>query len=511
MQPRQHEESEERYLALPSRQVSSLLIAGLGGLIAVGLGAAVALALMLPNAWAGLVTLAVCAGLGATIWGAVKLPVVPILRGALLVSFWFRLEINLLPLIKQGHETPVGLVVSLNMLLSLLLLAAFLYERRRGQQAEPVFPAAFSWAVAALVLLSVFSVMQSADRQFGLYGLWWQMTELLICFVAAAQFRSPRALRQVVLCFAVAILLNAGLGVLQYLELFGGWALLGATTGERLMKIPGMEVSRASGLLEAANSFGWVLVSYCPVILAPALLAKDALPRGARTLCLVSFFSGTVALLLTFSRGSWLAFALALPLFALLVSSGLPAKKRGRMLVGLAGALLALLLCSVPFLPAITARLTGDDEGAAESRVPLMEVATAMIEEHPFVGVGLSNYEVVMRRYDRTAEFITEHFPYPVHNLYLHVAAEAGIPALLCLLTLVGLALACGWRAWRRPEQALARAVAGGLMIGMFAYLVTALKEPSSFDSGQIRNLFLLCGLLIATERASRQSGDEIT
>jgi peptidoglycan/LPS O-acetylase OafA/YrhL len=91
------------------------------------------------------------------------------------------------------------------------------------------------------------------------------------------------------------------------------------------------------------------------------------------------------------------------------------------------------------------------------------------------------------------------------------VAAEAGIPALLCLLTLVGLALACGWRAWRRPEQALARAVAGGLMIGMFAYLVTALKEPSSFDSGQIRNLFLLCGLLIATERASRQSGDEIT
>jgi hypothetical protein len=50
----------------------------------------------------------------------------------------------------------------------------------------------------------------------------------------------------------------------------------------------------------------------------------------------------------------------------------------------------------------------------------------------------------------------------------------------------------------------LPRALAGGLMVGMLAYLITAMKELSSFDSGQIRLLFLLCGLLIAAHSATR-------
>ena len=36
------------------------------------------------------------------------------------------------------------------------------------------------------------------------------------------------------------------------------------------------------------------------------------------------------------------------------------------------------------------------------------------------------------------------------------------------------------------------------------AYLISALKELSSFDSGQMRMLFLLFGLLLAAERAAR-------
>lgn len=474
--------------------------------LAVLLGALLSAVLVLPLTWAVLVTMAVCALLGGTIWAAMKLPLLPILRIALLASFWFRLEINVLPVIKQGHETPFGVIVSLNFLLSLLLIVAFLYARKQGLQRVPVFPRAFAWFAVTLIGFSVLSVLQASDTRLAVYGFWWQMTEFAMCFAAAAQFRSQQTLRNVVICLAVAILFNSVLGVLQYLELFSGWALLGATTGDRLMKVPGMEVSRASGLLDAANTFGWALVSYSPIVLVPALLAKKALSQRMRMLCFVSFIAGTVALLLTFSRGSWMALALTLPVLAVLVLSALPAQERGRMIAGLAGAFLLLVLCSLPFLPALSARVFGDDEGAAESRWPLMEVASAMIQDHPLLGVGLSNYEAAMRSYDRTADFISDVFPYPVHNLYLHVAAEAGIPALLCLLAMVAVAMVCGWQAWRRtaPEYALVRAVAGGLMIGMIAYLITAMKEPSSFDSGQIRNLFLLSGLLIATERASR-------
>ncbi|MFN0120429.1 MAG: O-antigen ligase family protein [Blastocatellia bacterium] len=476
-------------------------------LLALGLGALIVTVMMLPKTSAALPGLVICGALGLVIWNALKLPLLPILRVALLASFWFRLEINLFTLIKQGHETPVGLVISLNLLLNVLLLLAFLPTRSQGTVGSGVWPPAFTWTVGILVLCCLLSVMYGAETRLGLYALWWLMSELLLCYVAAAYFRTERLLRQVVICFAVAILLNSLLGVLQYLDLFTGWEIVGATTGDRQMKIPGMEVSRASGLLEAANSFGWALVSFSPVILAPALLAKKELPLWLRRLCVLAFFCGVVALILTFSRGSWMAFVLTLPVFAVFVLWALPAKERGQMFIRLAGALVFLLVLGLPFLEPLSARIFGDDEGAAETRLPLMEVAAEMIRDRPFLGVGLSSYEAVMRRYDHTADFITEHFPYPVHNMFLHVASEAGIPALLCLLTMVGIALHCGWKAWRRkePEHSLPRALAGGLIIGMLAYLITALKEPSSFDSGQIRNLFLLCGLLIGSECATRK------
>ena len=512
MQGWYHEQHREGFHVEAPHQLSARWLTLVGLLLSIGLGTIVASAMTMSKTSAMLVTLVICGALGVIIWGTLKLPVIPILRVAMLASFWFRLEINLFPIIKQGHETPVGLVISLNLLLNGLLLLAFMSARWQGVLSGGVWPPAFTLVASALVLLCSLSVLHGTETQLGIYALWGLLTELLICYVAAAYFRTDALLRQLIICVAIAILLNSLLGMLQYLEIFNGWEILGATTGERQMKIPGMEVSRASGLLEAANSFGWALVSFSPVILAPVLLAKKALPPWVRKLCLTAFFCGAVALLLTFSRGSWMAFAITLPVFVGFILWALPAKERGQMLVRLTCALGLLLVLGLPFLEPLSARLFGDDEGAAETRLPLMEVAAEMIRDRPMLGVGLSSYEAVMRRYDHTADFITEHFPYPVHNLFMHVAAEAGIPALLCLLTMVGIALFCGAKAWRRkePEHALVRAVAGGLMIGTLAYLITALKEPSSFDSGQIRNLFLLCGLLIATERATHKPDKEM-
>lgn len=382
------------------------------------LGALLIQILNLPKTWAALLCLALGGGCVTLIWVALKLPIVPILRMALLASFWFRLEINLFPLIKAGHETPVGLVVSLNLLLCVMLLTAFLYARWQSAEPRQILPSAYLWAASALVLLSVLSVVNGAETGLGLYALWGLLYQLLICYVVAAHFGAVAILRQAVICLALAILLNSLLGILQYFDLFAGWELLGATTSDRQMKLPGLEVSRASGLVESANSFGWVLVSFCPVIITPVLLAQNALRAWERRLCGLAFFCGVAALLLTFSRGSWMAFAASCPLLAIFVLRALPARERWRMIFRLAGMLVLLVLLSLPFLGPFSARLFGEDDGAAESRFSLMEVAVEMIQQNPWLGVGLSSYEAVMRRYDHTADFISEHFPYPVHNMF---------------------------------------------------------------------------------------------
>jgi O-antigen ligase len=485
-----------------------LLTSGLGLLLALALGAAVAMALKGAPQKAALGCLAVGGALGAAVWFLMKLPVVMPLRVALIASFWFRLETELLAVAKAGHDLPFGLNVSLKLILAVMLAAAFAYARLRGEGGGRVWPPAFKFAAGGLWLCGALSAVYGAGGLAGLYALWGLAGVMLICFVVAAHFGTVEALRQAVVCIAVAIALNGVLGVLQYLELFGGWQTLGATVGETQMTIPGSDISRASGLLEMSNSFGWYLASFLPVVIAPPLMAKDALKGWERLLCVGGFLLGAVALVLTFSRGSWAAFAVTVPLLVAFVLGALPPLQRRRMLLRLAGVLIVLAALGAPLLGVAVMRLTEDDQGAAESRVSLMEVAGEMIRANPLLGVGLGGYEAEMRRYDETADFISEHFPYPVHNLFLHVAAEAGIPALACLLLLTAVALGCGWRAWRdETGHALTRALAAGLMFGTLAFLLTGLKEPSTLDAGQIRVLFLLCGLLVAVERAGRRAG----
>ncbi|MGH9845691.1 MAG: O-antigen ligase family protein, partial [Blastocatellia bacterium] len=166
-------------------------------------------------------------------------------------------------------------------------------------------------------------------------------------------------------------------------------------------------------------------------------------------------------------------------------------------------------LLAIPFSGKIVSRLTDDDRGSAEVRLPLIQVALAMIADNPVLGVGMGSYESVMRNYDETPELVTEHFDWPVHNVYLHIAAETGLPGLLLFLALAALASRRGWMVLRNSgADPLLRALALGLLAGMAAYLINGLKEGSCFQTGMMRPFFLLCGLLLANERASRRTAE---
>jgi hypothetical protein len=58
----------------------------------------------------------------------------------------------------------------------------------------------------------------------------------------------------------------------------------------------------------------------------------------------------------------------------------------------------------------------------------------------------------------------------------------------------------------RNPSaDPMMRTLALGLLTGMMAFLITGLKESGCFQTGMMRTFFLLCGLLLGVERASRR------
>ena len=62
----------------------------------------------------------------------------------------------------------------------------------------------------------------------------------------------------------------------------------------------------------------------------------------------------------------------------------------------------------------------------------MFRVALNIIQQNPLFGTGLNTYSEVMHHYD--PKHLIGGFEFPVHNMYLFIAAEIGIPGLLFFL-----------------------------------------------------------------------------
>lgn len=167
--------------------------------------------------------------------------------------------------------------------------------------------------------------------------------------------------------------------------------------------------------------------------------------------------------------------------------------------------LIASLILVVPAWNYIYSRITGDDQGAAQTRIPLIQISQNIIRDHPWLGIGLGNYIYVMDNYDDTSERVTRRFRYPVHNVYLHLASEIGLPGLFLWLSLVFYAMLIGLQVALEPEPRFA-ALALGLLSGVVANLIVGLKEPGTLGVPYMVYLWFALGVLLALRRLKLQA-----
>jgi len=246
---------------------------------------------------------------------------------------------------------------------------------------------------------------------------------------------------------------------------------------------------RIGGTVGSPNvAAGYLSIS---LALAASVLFTN-LPRAYKVLAMWVLGLGSVALILTFSRGGWIALMLAVAL----LSFG-AWRRRGlslKMPIATAAVLLLLLL---PFHSLVSTRLFGDDSGSAESRVPLMNLAFRIVEANPVLGVGANNFTVVMNRY-LSPEF-RQGFLFAVHNKYLLVLAETGLVGLLAFLAFLLGAVRKGWQCWRDCEEPLS-SLALGLTAGIAGHMVHMTVDVFRGRPTQ-QLVWLIAGLLTAIYR----------
>jgi O-antigen ligase len=99
-----------------------------------------------------------------------------------------------------------------------------------------------------------------------------------------------------------------------------------------------------------------------------------------------------------------------------------------------------------------------------------MAVAADTIGHHPWLGVGLSKYGEGAALYDKTPEGVTFSFRFPVHNEFMLIAAELGLPALALFLSVLGMSLGQLFRIAHSRDDPLMPYLAAGIFCGWVAW-----------------------------------------
>ncbi len=428
---------------------------------ALGAGAAAAILAVISASVPRLVAVALFGGAVVLITMAVIGQPERVLLGLVLLDIPMQLDVNLF----YNHEAAaLGAYGGLSVSLTTLALAA-LYLRRgarvllgRDNRADPL-PARLWLPLAVSVALVALSCLVAEDT--GLALRWAALlVENLLLYVYLLRFlRTATEIRFVVVLLIVGLLGESWYILVQWVTHSEASQPAAAYTPGQPQATPARQ--RATGTFGSPNSAGVYLATFLPVAAAVLLGVRERFLRG---LAACAFVVGSLALLLTFSRGGWLGFTIATTVTIMIFV------RRGRTRSDLVVAVVSVLAVALVLLHNLVfVRLLGTDDGAAASRVPLMRIAVQIIEQHPFTGVGANNFTVALR------EFFTPEFAqtwlYTVHNDYLRVLAEVGIVGLLAYLWFLIAAVQLARRAVR-SQSALVSAAATGCYAALLARFV---------------------------------------
>jgi O-antigen ligase len=136
---------------------------------------------------------------------------------------------------------------------------------------------------------------------------------------------------------------------------------------------------------------------------------------------------------------------------------------------------------------------TGSDP---KYRIRMIEIAIPMMLENPILGVGLYNYE-----FHSMAEF---NYWHPVHNDYLRLGAETGVPGLILFLLILILPLRQAIKMLDCRDKMLF-ATALGAMCGMIAMMV-AINFGPEYQNYRVKVLYwLLVAMVFVIPRVVAQ------
>lgn len=308
------------------------------------------------------------------------------------------------------------------------------------------------WMFASLVAFIALSTLGPADDsdRFREVLFWGALG--IVFHAVTTHLRSRRNVGLLLGALAASTLVEAGLALFEYVDRWSDrFSLL---NGAIVYPLP-------EGTLGHSNGLAQFLVLAVLAVLALTISERD-IPRR---LGLVAAGAGCLALVVTFSRASWIAFTVGACVYLADRRTRVPALAAVTVVATGAAALVALDAGAIG--ARISSLFRGDSGGLYDFRLELAGRAARIAEDHPLTGVGqFQEVGVYAGRPD-----IATH----PHNLFLGLAVFFGIPAALAFGGLVLVAVRSAWKRARAGGHDRLQGI--GALALLVGFLVNGLLE----------------------------------
>lgn len=320
-----------------------------------------------------------------------------------------------------------------------------------------------------IIAVSLFFVVTNSVRRLS------QLKQIVIAIILAGFLASVIG---VILYFVPQSLAVRLLSLLRVVHYPAGWGVLWFIEDNPSLPM------RAISTSVNPNVLGGLLILIVTLTTPQLFARKPLIPRKWLAPMLVAML---VCLLLTFSRGSFVAIGASLVL--------LGAIRYRRILP-----LLALVLVLILILPQTREYILHLQAGfliqdrATEMRMGEYKDALRLISRYPWFGVGFGGTPSI-------------DIYIGVSNVYLLIAEEMGLIGLGVFLLIMGLFFAYAWTAWRAMERdSEAEPLLLGLAAALFGAMVGGLTDHYFFNLDfphSVSMFWLYAGLAVVTIKVS--------
>ena len=282
---------------------------------------------------------------------------------------------------------------------------------------------------AAFAVWSLVSLAVAINYHEGYYEISRHLLHLVLLFIIMTTVtQEPSALLKICCIVTLVALMQGIVGILQFYEI-------------AFTELPGNYKPYA--FMTNRNLFGSAQALVLPFALYVFYAGKKYWKIIAAAACIAIIIS----LVLSQTRSSWLAGIAILISSTILVLFFVPALRKKWMIASLATVVIIAAIVSVLIFTdkegglakSVTERAASlavktssgsDAEVNISERLKMLKKTISIIKDHPFTGVGAGNWKVVIPSYGLDSTVYAKGFfaPDRVHNMYLQIASETGVP-----------------------------------------------------------------------------------